>query len=119
MAPGPQREQLASMPEPPLPKVLKEQRNRAVSPEHQIVKGERVKVSESSTLARKREIRAGAGRGEGGLYSEGRQITRRIGRASKKSLFRRSRRKHERVSGRKSSPGRSAKSWFHSMSGQT
>ena len=31
----------------------------------------------------------------------------------------RSKRKHERMSGRKSYPGRSAKSWFHSMSGQT
>ena len=38
---------------------------------------------------------------------------------SKKSLSRTSRRKHERVSGRKSSPGRSAESWFHSKSGQT
>ena len=35
------------------------------------------------------------------------------GRASKKSLLKRSRKKHERVSGRKSSPGRSAESWFH------
>ena len=40
-------------------------------------------------------------------------------RASKKSLPRRSRRKHERVSERKSSPGRSAESWFHFKSGQT
>ena len=44
---------------------------------------------------------------------------RRIGRASKESLPRRSRRKHERVSGRKSFPGRSAESWFYSKSGQT
>ena len=27
--------------------------------------------------------------------------------------------KHERVSGRKSSPGRSSQSWFHSKSGET
>ena len=46
----PQAEQLASTPEPPLPK----KRNRAVSPEHQIVRGERVKVSEHRTLARER-----------------------------------------------------------------
>ena len=31
----------------------------------------------------------------------------------------RGRRKHERVSGRKSSSGRSAESWLHSQSGQT
>ena len=47
------------------------------------------------------------------------QIPRRTGRASNKSLPRTSRRKHERVSGRKSSPGRFAESWFHSKSGQT
>ena len=35
-------------------------------------------------------------------------------RSSKKSLSR-SIRKHERVGGRKSSPGRSAESWFHSQ----
>ena len=35
-----------------------------------------------------------------------------------KSLPRRSRRKHERVSGRKSSPGRSVEFWFYSKSGQ-
>ena len=39
--------------------------------------------------------------------------------SSKKSLSKRSRRKHEWVSGCKSSPGRSAQSWFHSKSGQT
>ena len=33
---------------------------------------------------------------------------------AKENLPRRSRRKHERVSGRKSSPGRSKESWFHS-----
>ena len=71
---------------------------------------EKVKVGESRTLARKRRIRAGAWRGKGGLHGEGRQIPRRKGRASKKSLPKRSRRKHERVSGRKSSPGRSGMS---------
>ena len=55
-----------------------------------------------------------AWRGKGGLHDEGRQIPRRKGRASKKSLPRTSRRKHERVSGRKSSLGRSAESWPHS-----
>ena len=40
-------------------------------------------------------------------------------KARKESLPRRGRRKRERVSGRKSSPGRSAESWFHSKSGQT
>ena len=78
------------------------------------MRGERVKVGESRTLARVRGIRARAWRGKGGLDREGRQIPRRTGRASKKSLPRTSRRKHERVSGRKGSPGRSAESWFHS-----
>ena len=54
----------------------------------------------------------GAWRKKGRLHSEGKQIP-------KESLPRGSRRKHERVSGRKSSPGRSAKSWFYSKSGQT
>ena len=64
-------------------------------------------------------IRAGAWRGKSELHSEGKQVSRRKGRASNKSLPRRGERKHERVSGRKSSPGRSAESWFHSKSGQT
>ena len=45
----PQREPLARTPEPPLPKG---KRNRAVCPKHQIMRGERVKVGESCTLAR-------------------------------------------------------------------
>ena len=56
--------------------------------------------------------RSGACRGIDGFYSEGRQIPRRGGRASKESLPRRSRRKHKRVSGRKNSPGGSAQSGF-------
>ena len=95
----PQREQLARTPEPPLARVRE--------------------MGESRTLARVREIRARAWRGKGGLHGERRHIPRRKGKASKKSLPRTSRRRHERVSGRKSSPGRSAESWFHSTSGQT
>ena len=68
---------------------------------------------------RERGIRARAWRGKGGLHREGRQIRRRKERASNKSLPRRSRRKYEGVSGHKSSPARSAESWFHSKSGQT
>ena len=83
------------------------------------MRGKRVKMGESRTLASERGIRARAWSGKGGLHREGRKISRRRGRASKKSLSRTSRRKHERVSGRKSSPGRSAESWFHSKSGQT
>ena len=78
----------------------------------------RVRVSESRTLATERGIKARAWRGKEGLHSE-KQISRRKGRAGKKSLPRRGRRKHKRVSGRKSSPGQSAESWFHSESGQT
>ena len=69
------------------------------------MRGERVKMSESRTLARVRGIRARAWSGKGGLHGEQGQIPRRKGRASKKSLPRTSRRKHEWVSGRKSSPG--------------
>ena len=112
----PQREQLTRTPEPPLPKG---KRNRAVCPKHQIMKGERVKVGESRTLARERGIRARAWRGKSVLHREQRQISRRKGKASKRSLPRTSRRKHERVSGLKSSPGRSAESWHHSKSCQT
>ena len=94
-------------------------RNRAVSPEYQITRGERIKVGESRTLARERRIKAGAWREKSGLHNEQRQIPRRKGRANKESLPRTSRREHERVSGRKSFPGRSAESWFHFKSGQT
>ena len=90
----PQREQLVRTSEPPLPKG-----NKAVCPEYQIMRGERVKVGESRILARERRIRARAWRGKGRLHGERRQIPRRKGRASKKSLPRTSRRKHERVSG--------------------
>ena len=65
----------------------KRKRNRAVSPEYQVVRRERVKVSKSRTLAREREIRARAWRGEDGLQSEGRQIPRRKKRKSKESLL--------------------------------
>ena len=50
-------------------------RKRAVCPEHQIVTGERVKVSESSILARERGIRARASKLKGGLHSKGRQVS--------------------------------------------
>ena len=99
--------------------LAKKKRNRAVCPEYQIMRGERAKMGESCTLARVRGIRARAWSGKGGLHHERGQNPRRKGRASKKSLPRRGRRKHELVSGCKSSPGRSAESWFHSKSGQT
>ena len=83
------------------------------------MRGERVKMGESRTLARVRGIRARAWSGKGGLHREREQIPRRKERPSKKSLPRTSRRKHEWVNGRKSSPGPSAESWFHSKSGQT
>ena len=94
--------------------LAKRKRNRAVSPEYQIMSGERVKMGDRRTLARERGIRTRAWSGKGGLHRERRQIPRRKRRASKKSLPRTSRTKHERVSGCKSSPGRSAKSWPHS-----
>ena len=80
--------------------LAKRKRNRVVCPEYQIMRGERLKVGESRTLTRGKGIRARAQRGKGGLHRERRQIP--------------SRRKHERVSRRKSSSGRSAESWFYS-----
>ena len=70
-------------------------------------------MNESHTLVG--EIRARAWRGKGGLHREIRAGSKKV----KKGLPRGSRRKHERVSGRKISPGGSAESWFHSKSGQT
>ena len=72
-------------------------------------------MSESRTLTRENEIRAGAWRGNGGLHGEGRQIPRRKERASKESLPRTSRRNQERVNGCKSSAGRSAESFLVSL----
>ena len=74
------------------------------------MRGERFKVGESCTSARKRGIRVRVWRGKGGLRSERRQVLKKRGTASKKSLSGGSRRKYEWVSGRKSSPGRSAES---------
>ena len=54
--------------------------------------------------------------GKDGHQSEGRRVPRRR-RASNENLPRR--KNQERVSGRKSSTGRSAESWFHFKSGQT
>ena len=65
--------------------LAKWKRNRAVCPEYQIMRRERVKVGESCTLAIVRGIRARAWRGKGGLVREGRQMPRRTGRASNKS----------------------------------
>ena len=50
--------------------LAKRKRNRAVCPEYQIMKGERVKMGESRTLARERGIRARVWGGKGGLHGE-------------------------------------------------
>ena len=63
----PQREQLASTPEPPLPKA---KRNRAVSPEHQIVRGRKSRWARAAPWRERRGIRAEAWSGKGGLHSE-------------------------------------------------
>ena len=68
-----QREQLGSTPEP----FAKRKRNKAIRPDHQIVKGKRVRVSESCTLAIERGIRAGAWRGNDKLHIKGKQVSRR------------------------------------------
>ena len=89
----------------------KEQSRLSKAPDH---KGEESQGERELHLGERGGIRARAWRGMGGLHGEREQIPRRTGRASNKSLPRTSRRKHERVSGRKSSPGRSAESLFHS-----
>ena len=112
-----EKERVASVPQRAVGKYARgafAKRNKAVSRKHQIVGWEKVKVSKSRTLAREREIRARTWRGKDSFHSEGRQVPRRNGRASSDSLPRRSKRKHERVSRRKSSPGRSEELWFHS-----
>ena len=60
-----EKERVASVPQRAVGKndgaaLAKRQRNRAVCPEYQMVRGERVKVSENRTLAEKRGIRARA-----------------------------------------------------------
>ena len=91
-------------------------KNRAICPNNQIVGWERVKMSESQTLARER-IEAGAWEEKDGFHSKGRNVPYRRERESKSSVSERSRRKHERVSGRKSSPGNSRGSCFNFKSG--
>ena len=49
-------------------------RNRAISPDHQIVRWERAKLSKSHTLVKKRVVRAGAWRGKDQLLSDGRWV---------------------------------------------
>ena len=57
----------------------KEKSRLSKAPDHE---GEKVKVGESRTLARKRGIRARAWSGKGGLHRERRQNSRKKGRAS-------------------------------------
>ena len=78
MASVPQSEQLARTPELPLPK--------GAESFVQIVGWQRVKVSESRTLAREREIIAGARRGKGELHREGRFQGGKGGQAKRASL---------------------------------
>ena len=72
--------------------------------------GGKVKENASRILARERKIGARARKAKSGLHCQGRVVPRRTGRASKKRLPRRGRRKHELVSGRKSSPRLSVES---------
>ena len=104
-----EREQLARTPEPPLPKGTESsvQSTRSLG-------GRESRWARAPPWRERGRIRAGAWRGKGGLHRERRQIPRRKGRACKNRLPR-SRRKHERMSGRKSS----SESCFHSKSGQT
>ena len=110
----PQRKQLAKTPEPPCLKE-KEQSRQSKAPDHE---GE-------SQGGREPHLGVREGNQSESMEWEGwtppwRKADSKEDRERKqKSLPRTSRRKHERVSGRKSSPGRSAESWFHSKSGQS
>ena len=73
----PQSEQLASTPEPSLPK-KKEQRHLSRSPDSEV----------EESQGKRERIRAKAWGGKSGLHSEGRQIPRRRRRESKQSLLR-------------------------------
>ena len=77
-----QREQMARTPEPPLARG-KGTKPLLRTPDHE--EGESQGGREPH-LGKREGIRAGAWSGKGGLHRKGRQIPRRTGRASKKSL---------------------------------
>ena len=83
---------------------------RAISRDHKIVRRKRVKVSKRCTLARKGRVKAETWGRKSQLLSKRGWVPKRKGRANKKNLHRRSRRKHKQVSGRKSSPEGTEKS---------
>ena len=91
----PQREQLASTLEPPLPKETEPsvQSTRSWGGESQGGRG--------PCLGEREGDQSESMEGKGGLHRERRQIPRWKKRVSKKSFPRTSRRKHERMSGRK------------------
>ena len=97
----------------------KEQSRQSKAPDREAGESQGGRDPHLGERERERGIRARAWGGKGGLHSERRQIPRRKERASKKSLPGKSRRRHERARGRKSSPGRSVESWCHSKSSQT
>ena len=79
------------------------------------MRAERVKVGREPHL----DERGGSEREDGEERVDSTVNEGRFQGGERGRLPRGSRRKHERVSGCKSSPGRSAESWFHSKSGQT
>ena len=93
----PQRKQLASTPEPPLPKA-KEQSHLSKTTNCMVNESQ---GEQEPHLGEGERDQAGAWRGKSGLHNEGRQVPKRWETANKKSIPRRSRRKHERVRGRK------------------
>ena len=66
-------------------RLCQKNKDRAVCPKHQVVRWDKVKVSESRTLARERRIKAGVWRGKGGLHSEGRQVQGGEGEQAKRA----------------------------------
>ena len=99
-------------------RLCQKEKNKAVCPDYQIVRWERVRVSKSRTLSRERGFeRDHEEKKVESKVKEGCSKEEKEG--EKEKLSRRSRKKHERVSGRKSFSGGSGESWFCSKSSKS
>ena len=97
--------------------VVERKRNRVISPNHKIVRRERVKVKKSRTPTKRRWSRAWSGKSDS--LAERRRFPERRGRESVESRLERIRKKHKGVSGGKNSQREPGKSRFCYKSGKT
>ena len=109
VASAPQRKLLAGTPQPPFHK------GREIQP---LVSIKRLRDGKSRTLAREMGVRAITWSKESEFHGEGRRIPGWKRRINKRNFPWGRSRKHERVSGRKSSLREFGESWFHRTSGQ-